>query len=143
MAKDLYHSIVREALEREGWKITHDPFIIKSERLNARIEIDLALEKTLVAEKETPTGLRKIMVEVKSFIKASMVSELHSVVGQYFNYKIGIEELQEPCDLYLAVPEMAYQKLSQMGLFNIVVERLKIKIIVFNNITKTIVEWKE
>jgi hypothetical protein len=41
------------------------------------------------------------------------------------------------------VPETAYQKLAQIGLFKIAVERLSIKIIVFNNITKTIVEWKE
>jgi hypothetical protein len=72
-----------------------------------------------------------------------MVNELHSVVGQYFNYKIGIEELQTHYDLYLAVPETAYHKLAQIGLFNIAVERLAMKIIVFNNVTKTIVEWKE
>jgi hypothetical protein len=122
----------------------HEPlFIIKSERLNARVEIDLALEKTLVAEKDTPIGVRRIMVEVKSFTKASMINELHSVVGQYFNYKIGIEALDTPYELYLAVPETAYHKLSQIGLFNIAVERLAMKIVVFNNITKTIVEWKE
>ncbi|MEY4936309.1 MAG: hypothetical protein RIS64_2668 [Bacteroidota bacterium] len=67
MAKDFYHTIVREALERDGWKITHDPFIIKSERLNARVEIDLALEKTLIAEKDTPAGIRSIMVDQKFY----------------------------------------------------------------------------
>jgi hypothetical protein len=29
MAKDLYHEIVKTALENEGWLITHDPYPIK------------------------------------------------------------------------------------------------------------------
>jgi hypothetical protein len=28
MAKDIYHQAVRNALEKEGWTITHDPFRI-------------------------------------------------------------------------------------------------------------------
>jgi hypothetical protein len=28
MARDKYHFQVREALEKEGWTITHDPLII-------------------------------------------------------------------------------------------------------------------
>jgi XisH protein len=27
MAKDLYHSIVQNALEKEGWVVTHDPLL--------------------------------------------------------------------------------------------------------------------
>lgn len=29
MAKDIYHEAVREALIKDGWTITHDPFILK------------------------------------------------------------------------------------------------------------------
>ena len=28
MAKDIYHNLVRTALENEGWTITHDPFYL-------------------------------------------------------------------------------------------------------------------
>lgn len=28
MAKDIYHQTVKIALEKEGWIITHDPFIL-------------------------------------------------------------------------------------------------------------------
>lgn len=31
MAKDKYHNIVKRALEKEGWKITHDPFAFNIE----------------------------------------------------------------------------------------------------------------
>jgi hypothetical protein len=28
MAKDLFHDVVRRALEKEGWTITHDPYSV-------------------------------------------------------------------------------------------------------------------
>ncbi len=143
MAKDIYHYIVKEALEREHWVVVSDPFIMKSKRLKARLEIDLELEQILIAEKQSADGVRKILVEVKSFLRPSLVHELHSVIGQYFNYSIGVEELAENYDLYLAIPIYAYEKLIEIGLFNVVVERLSIKIIVFNPATKTITLWKE
>jgi hypothetical protein len=50
MARDLFHEIVKTALELDGWKITHDPFVLKSSGL--RMEIDLAAEQVFAAEKE-------------------------------------------------------------------------------------------
>ena len=45
MARDIYHYIVKEALEADGWTITQDPFILKSG--GVRMEIDLAAEQTV------------------------------------------------------------------------------------------------
>ena len=89
MAKDIYHQTVRNALEKEGWTITHDPFRIPKRVIGAKLEIDLGLEKVIVAEKDT----EKIVVEVKSFLKTSLVHEFHSVLGQYLNYVIGLEKI--------------------------------------------------
>lgn len=41
MARDLIHQACREALEKEGWTITHDPFVLKSG--GVRLEMDLGL----------------------------------------------------------------------------------------------------
>ena len=59
MAKDLYHFEVREALIKDGWRITNDPYIIETDDVN--FEVDLGAEKMLAAEK----GSEKIAVEVK------------------------------------------------------------------------------
>ncbi len=59
MAKDIYHIIVRIALEKDGWTITNDPYLIP--RNNKRpYEVDLGAEKFIAAEK----GMEKIAVEV-------------------------------------------------------------------------------
>jgi XisH protein len=60
MARDLYHQLVRDALEKQGWVITHDPFYLDLDN-RARIEIDLGAEKLICAEK----GTKKIVVKSK------------------------------------------------------------------------------
>ena len=63
MARDKYHDHVKEALIKEGWKITHDPYKIKVGGRKA--QIDLGAEKLIAAEKENEL----IAVEVKSFLE--------------------------------------------------------------------------
>ena len=57
--RDIIHEIVRNALEKDGWVITHDPLIIPSGGTTFRM--DLGAEKMIIAEK----GLEKIAVEIK------------------------------------------------------------------------------
>jgi len=65
MAKDLFHQAVKRALIKDGWTVTHDPLIIRIDRI--KLEIDLAAEKVLAAEKDG----QKVAVEVKSQTKNS------------------------------------------------------------------------
>lgn len=51
MARDLFHNIVRSALEKDGWLITDDPLSIRCGGVD--IQIDLGVEKLLAAEKGT------------------------------------------------------------------------------------------
>jgi hypothetical protein len=77
MARDLFHQAVREALEADGWVITNDPLILKSGGL--RMEIDLAAEQILAAER----GTDYIAVEVKSFLSKSKLNDFYEAKGQY------------------------------------------------------------
>jgi predicted RecB family endonuclease len=68
MAKDRFHNVVRNALEKDGWKITADPYEINVDDVD--FEIDLAAQELLGAEREG----EKIAVEIKSFISPSNIS---------------------------------------------------------------------
>jgi hypothetical protein len=59
---DIYHSTVKRALEKDGWTITHDPFILQIGK--KRLFADLGAERLISAEKD----LRRIVVEIKSFV---------------------------------------------------------------------------
>jgi hypothetical protein len=48
-AKDKYHQQVRQALENDGWTITHDPYFLRMEGVN--FPVDLGAERLLAAQK--------------------------------------------------------------------------------------------
>ena len=98
MARDLFHNIVKEALITEGWHITHDPFPV--DYGDVQMQIDLGAERLLAADR----GSEKIAVEVKSFTKPSAISEFHTAVGQYLNYRYALRAQEPDRKLYLAVP---------------------------------------
>ena len=71
MVKDLYHQHVVEALIKDGWTITDDPYYVPIG--NRRGYIDLGAEKSVIAaEKQSDNDIEKIAVEIKSFISKSV-----------------------------------------------------------------------
>jgi hypothetical protein len=57
MAKDIYHQIVKQALIKDGWTITQDPYLVA--RINKKpYEVDLGAEKFIAAMK----GSNKIAI---------------------------------------------------------------------------------
>ena len=75
---DLYHETVKRALEKDGWRITDDPFTIMFEGL--RLFADLGAERIFAAEREA----NKIVVEIKVLSKIGRLSEFEKALGQYF-----------------------------------------------------------
>lgn len=85
--KDRFHQAVRNALEKEDWLITHNPFTIQITE-TVRLTIDLGAEITIAAQRDQ----EKIAVEIKSFITDSEISEFHTALGQYLNYVQALED---------------------------------------------------
>jgi hypothetical protein len=137
-AKDLFHQQVRSALEKDGWTITNDPLFLKLTQ-QFKINIDLGAEKLLSAEK----GTQKIAVEIKSFVGLSAVSEFHTAVGQFLNYRVALEQLASDRVLYLAVPTDIYQDFFMDSFVQAVLERYEIKVLVFQVQKQEIVLWKD
>lgn len=138
MAKDLFHNTVKKALQKDGWKITHDPYTLRYGI--ADVYIDLAAEEAIAAEKDG----RKIAVEVKSFTGGSTISEFHTALGQFLNYRIALEVSDEPERiLYLAVPTDTYRLFLQFEPARTVVERYSVRLIVYNPDQEVISQWLE
>ena len=136
MAKDVFHYAVRKGLEKEGGFITDDPLRIQAG--GADMEIDLGAEKIIAAER----GEEKIAVEIKSFIGTSNISQFHTAVGQFINYRVALEEQQSECILYLAVPIGAYRKFFVLPFVQTIIKRFQIKLIVYDPVGEVILEWK-
>ena len=139
MAKDIFHDTVKNALEKDGWTITHDPYFLNDKIKNVKYEIDLGAEKLLAAERDS----EKIAVEIKSFTKISFRHEFHSVLGQYLTYYKGLHQIEPDRILYLAMPNFAYNRLQNHPFLLEIVEDYKVKIIVFDDKNEILVSWKK
>jgi hypothetical protein len=134
-ARDKYHAQVRRALEKDGWTITKDPYVLQFEGFN--YPIDLGAEKLFAAEK----GQEKIAVEIKCFLAESIPNEFHTALGQYLDYAIGLEDQEPERVLFLAIPDKIYKKFSKTPFLLKVLDRFKVKVITFDAETETIIQW--
>lgn len=138
MAKDIYHNLVRQSLENEGWKITDDPYKLYFGVGTRKVMADLGAEKWIIAEK----NLQKIVVEVKSFITSSNINELHHAVGQLDFYALLLEQNEPDRIPYLAIPKDAYDELIIEPIIQLFLEKHNTKLIVFDIQQPIIHVWK-
>lgn len=134
-ARDATHSIVKHALEKEGWRITHDPYYLKVG--GVEFYIDLGAEMIIAAERDN----QKIAVEVKSFLGPSSISEFHTALGQFINYRYALEEKDPDRVLYLAVPSDIYEDFFTLSFIKKVIQKSDIKLIIYQENKEIISQW--
>ena len=135
MAKDIYHDTVRNALKKDGWKITDDPLTLKVGGRSAFV--DLGAEKLFAAEKEG----KRIAVEVKSFLSPSRVKDLEQALGQYIMYSQVLGRQKFDRLLYLAIPESVFLDFFSEELPQLMIELNNLKLLVFDPDLEEIVKW--
>lgn len=136
MAKDLFHESVKVALQKEGWKITHDPYELRVG--GVEMYIDLGAEQLIAAERDQT----KIAIEVKSFVGSSTISEFHNAHGQFLDYRFALEEEEPDRKLYLAVPLQTYRTFFTLRFIQTVTERSQLSLIVYDPSQEVIVQWQ-
>lgn len=134
-AKDVYHNVVRTALEKDGWLITDDPFKLKCGTKD--LYVDLGAEKLLAAQK----GEKKIAVEIKSFLSPSPVTDLENALGQFILYYDILEEEESNRVLYLAIPQRSYIELFCEPIGQILLKKKRLRLIIFEPKLEVIVQW--
>ncbi|MBW4621511.1 MAG: XisH family protein [Cyanosarcina radialis HA8281-LM2] len=136
MARDRFHAVVKTALIKDGWKVTHDPLQIKVGGVD--MEIDLGAERLLAAER----GDEKIAVEVKSFlVGVSAISEFHTALGQFINYRAALRREDPDRILYLAVPDLTYNSFFQLDFPASMLQENAVKLAVYDIELEEIVLW--
>ncbi|MBX9255538.1 XisH family protein [Desmonostoc muscorum CCALA 125] len=135
-AKDVFHEVVKTALQKDGWQITHDPLTISVGGVN--LSIDLAAQKLIAAEREG----QKIAVEVKSFLeRSSAISEFHTALGQFINYRGALRRRQPERVLYLAVPLTTYKTFFQLDFPQEMIAENQVKMLIYDVEQEVIFQW--
>ncbi|NEO73864.1 element excision factor XisH family protein [Moorena sp. SIO3H5] len=135
-AKDAFHNAMRSALMKQGWTITHDPLSIEFE--DVPLYVDIGAERLFAAER----GRDKIAVEVKSFLSDSAISEFHTALGQFLNYRMALSELEPDRILYLAIPKDAYESFFIRRFAQKAIAINSLRLIVYNPELEDIVQWQ-
>jgi hypothetical protein len=134
-ARDLFHEAVKQALLKDDWVITADPLKIKIEGI--KLEIDLAAEKVLAAQKAG----QKIAVEIKSFLKTSVITDFHAALGQFLNYRLALQMKEPDRILYLAVPVDTFESFFQERFVREAVNIYQVKLIIYDPVREVVIEW--
>jgi hypothetical protein len=137
MAKDLFHNAVKAALLKEDWEITADPLKIKID--GVKLEIDLAADRVLAAQKSG----QKIAIEIKSFLNNSTITDFHAALGQFLNYRLGLEMTDSDRVLYLAVPQDTFNSFFQERFVQGAIKLHQLRLLVYDSDKEVIVLWKD
>ena len=134
-ARDIYHHQAKNALGKDGWTITDDPLRLRYRSVDTYV--DLGAEKLLAAEKDN----QKIAIEVKSFIRPSMVSDLEDAIGQFVLYEELLRLIEPDRILFLAVTNEAYENAFLDALGEIFINSKRVRLLVFDPQAEVVVKW--
>jgi hypothetical protein len=135
-ARNLHHDAVIQALQADGWTITHDPLLIPCG--DRRLFIDLGAERlTIGAER----GAERIAVEIASFVADSPVRDLQEAVGQFVVYRALLSQAEPERSLFLGVPTRVYDSVLSEPLGQLVAADIRLRLLVFDAQQQKVVRW--
>jgi len=135
-ALDLYHNAAKQALIKDGWTITHDPFHLRWGRKD--MYVDLGAKKLILAERLE----QKIAVEVKSFLGESELQACRDAIGQFAIYRAVLRRSYPDYKLDLAIRDVIYNSFFEEPIGQILIEDENLKFIVFDAEKEVISQWK-
>ena len=140
--RDSIHPLVKQALIKNGWQITNDPYVISfGERF---LFVDLgAIDNRIMQGGFIAAELkgRQIAVEIKEFRGKSAIADLEQAIGQYVLYRMLLDRVDPERELYLAISDVTYDDLFREPIGELVVQDLPLKLIVVDLSRMEIKQW--
>ncbi len=134
--RDKIHDAVKNALIKDGWEITADPYPINYKDVN--LQADLGADRVIAAKR----GVEKIVVEIKSFLSASGIHELQSALGQYRMYQTYLRLSGSDRILYLAFSQRAWEELFSLEAVKDLLAEEQLRLIVVDLNSEEVKLWK-
>ncbi|GET37526.1 XisH family protein [Microseira wollei] len=138
--RDTIHNIVKQALVKDGWEITDDPYVISyGERF---LFVDLAATDPIQgqfigAARENS----RIAIEIKEFRGQSAIADLEQALGQYILYRLLLSRIDAERELYLAVTDITYSEIFSEPIGELVIAEIPLKMLVINLPTAEVQQW--
>lgn len=135
-ARNIYHGAVIQALQADGWTITHDPLLIPFG--DRRLFVDLGAERTTIGAER---GSERIAVEIASFLADSPVRDLQEAVGQFVVYRALLSQTEPDRALYLGVSTGVYDSVLSEPVGQLVATDVRLRLLVFDPHQQKVIRW--
>ena len=133
--QDLYHDVVRDALRKDGWRVTHTAL-----QLKARVEAsagELWEGPWLIADKDE----RKVAVAVSSFVGRSSQADVIQTWAQLGLSRPRLHAMDADRVVYLALRQATYSACFGGIEGDLLLEKARMQLIVFDPRAEVIVQW--
>ncbi len=143
--KDFIHDTVKQALIKNGWEITEDPYVISyGERF---LFVDLGADGAGAADRIEGRFIgathedKQIAVEIKEFRSRSAMFDLEHAIGQYVLYRLLLGKVDPEREIYLAITEKVYDEIFTEPVGKLAVSELPLRLIVVNLEKVEVKQW--
>jgi hypothetical protein len=133
--QDLYHDVVRDALRKDGWRITHTALQLKARAESS--EGELWEGPWLIADKDE----RKIAVAVSSFVGHSSPADITQTWRQLALSRPRLHAMDADRVVYLAVRQATYSACFGGTEGDLLLAKERMQLIVFDPRAEVIVQW--
>jgi hypothetical protein len=140
--RDATHHIIRQALIKDGWEITDDPYVISyGERflfidLAARVGAANGMGRLIAATRQG----WQIAVEIKEFRGASPIVDLEQAIDQYVLYQMLLRQVDPDRELYLAVSSASFAEIFSEPIGELVIRELPLRLIIVETTTAEVMQ---
>ncbi len=139
--RDTLHQVVKEALIKDGWQITDDPYVISYGERFLFVDVGIsdahAVGPFIGAQRQD----QRIAVEIKDFRGKSAVSDLEQAIGQYVLYQLLLDQVDPECEIYLAVSDITYDEIFCEPIGELVINDLPMRLLVIDTQTIEVKKW--
>jgi len=143
--RDTIHNIVKQALIRDGWEITDDPYIISYGERFLFVDLGATETSTLDPMQGQFIGARRedgrIAVEIKAFRGPSAMADLEQAIGQYILYRLLLNRVDPERKVYLAVTNVTYDGLFSEPVGKVVISDLPLQLLVVDPEKGEVQQW--
>jgi hypothetical protein len=141
--RDSIHKMVSQSLQKDGWEITDDPYVISYGR--RFLFIDLGVSDSYSHPQARLIGASQqnqhIAIEIKEFRGNSVIADLEQAIGQYMLYQLLLQQVDPERQLYLAITDTTFDTIFSEPIGKLVIRDLPLKLLVINSETIEVKQW--
>ena len=143
--RDSIHNIVKQAIVKDGWQITDDPYVISyGERF---LFVNLAAIESSTLDHITGGFIgaeyqnSRIAIEIKEFRGPSAIANLEQAIGQYIVYQLLLKQVDPERQVYLAIPDTTYYDLFSEPIGELVIAEIPLKLVIIDLKKTEVKKW--